>query len=208
MRNKAIGLIIVGALGLTATDARAEPVMIGSATVNFGAGGGMTLTHGRFIFAVTPISSVQLFSEHLLSAADIGRTFVATGANDDDFPEVARQLTNGVGNYVETQFATRGGTAANGYVAEGDLFHLSTPDFRGSTISSFAFRLDEFGPRPYPPGSPTLYLFMGGELMVFGSGGSDPLPTPEPATMVLLAAGLAGLVVRHRMQNGVAEKGV
>lgn len=198
MRNNAIGLLIVGSLAAAATSAAAEPIQIGSAAISFGAIADPLPTEGRFIFAVTPIASVQLFENFVISATDAGRTFVVTADSDDDFAEVARQLTNGVGNYNETQFATSGGVGANGYAAEGDLFELATPDFRGFTISSFAFRVDAFGPRPYPAGTTSLALWLDGELMVFGEGSSDAVPTPEPATLALLATGIAGVVARRR----------
>jgi hypothetical protein len=150
---------------------------------------------GRFIFAVTPIADVQLFSEFVLSADDVGRTFVANAASDPDFAEVARQLTNGVGNYNEVQFATRSGIGAIGRAAEGPLFNLTTPDLSGFRISAFTFRLNQFQIEPYAGGQAR---WLRGTLSAIGEGAASPSATPEPASMLLLATGFAGLAARKR----------
>jgi PEP-CTERM motif-containing protein len=176
--------------------ASADPFVIATAQIQLGAGLPDALAGtGRFIFAVTPIADVQLFSEFLLSANDVGRTFVADAASDRDFAEVARQLTNGVGNYNEVQFATAHGVGAIGRAAEGPLFNLSTPDLSGFAISAFTFRVNQFQLEPLGDGQA---LWLRGTLSAIGDGGANPTPTPEPASLLLLGTGVVALVARKR----------
>ena len=193
-------LIGTALLSLVPSAVHADPITLASAAIR---SGGTTLkgdASGRFIFAVTPIANVQLFSEHVLTAADIGTTFVADASNDPDFAEVARQLTNGVGNYIETQFASSGGIGGVGYPHEGVLFGLSTPDLAGSTITAFTFRLDSLSSAPFDARFDM--QTMTGVLSAIGTGEADPpSPTPEPASLLLLGTGAAALVARARRRG-------
>ena len=187
-------------LTLSARESAAEPIPLATAAISSGGTVLRGAPSGRFIFAATPIASVQLFEEHLLTPADVGTTFIADAGNDPDFAEVARQLTNTVGNYVETQFATAGGIAGVGYPNEGVLFGLSTLDLAGSTITAFTFRLDAFTAAPF---NDTLdMLAIRGVLSVLGTNQSaPPAPTPEPASLVLLGAGAAAVLARQRSRR-------
>ncbi len=180
--------------------ASAEPFVIATAPIALGTSfpADIVAGTGRFIFAVTPIADVQLFSEFLLSASDVGRTFVATAASDPDFAEVSRQLTNGVGNYNEVQFATAHGIGAIGRAAEGPLFDLTTPDLAGFAISAFTFRVNQFQVEPLGGGQA---LWLRGTLSAIGEGSASPSPTPEPASLLLLGTGLAGLAARKRRRG-------
>lgn len=192
-------LVAAVVLAGSASRASADPVVVATAPIDFAMGFDPALQSptGRFIFAVTPISVVQLFSEFWLTSADVGRTLVADATNDPDFAEVVRQLTNGVGNYNEVQFATERGIGASGRASEGPLFNLTTPDLRGLSIQAFTFTVLALNVEPSArPGD--LSLRLRGTLSAVGEGGLNPAPTPEPASLVLLGSGLVAVLVRRR----------
>ena len=189
-------LLIVVLVGIPAR-AAADPVTLASAAIEHGS---FDLTGGRFIFAVSPVIHRQLFNEFFLTPADIGRTLIGDATTDADFPYFAQLLTNGVGNYNETQFATARGIGAIGRSSEGPLFGLTTPDFRGFRIDAITFTINQFQVEPYF-GSEVLWLR--GTLSVLGDtvDASVPAPTPEPGSLLLVVSGIAAVSARIRRRR-------
>jgi hypothetical protein len=194
-----IGLAALGTWLTAATPVSAEPVVIASIAIDSQGGFPVEFENGnaRFTLGMFPVSSVQLFSDRTISAASVGTTLVANGGNDADFPEIARQMTNGRGNYIEWIFGpSAGGGGGVGAASEGALFNLPAgiPDFRGFVLNSLTLRVDAFssGPDPNEPGF-ARHSFQG-RLAVVGTGAFDPSPVPEPATLTLVTTGVFGLV--------------
>jgi len=182
-------LVFITFVGLPAP-ASADRITLGTAAIEHGS---YDLTGGYFIFAVSPVIHRQLFNEVFLTPADVGRTLVADASTDVDFAYFQWLLTNGVGNYNETMFATSRGIGGIGRESEGPLFGLVTPDFAGSRIDAITFTVNQFQVEPYF-GDQVLWLR--GTLSVLGETGDAPAPTPEPGSMLLVGSGIAAVVAR------------
>lgn len=188
----AAGILTLPAL---ANDAAAEPMVIGSLLIDSSGGSRGGDGIGVFTFAMTPTSTIRLFTEHLITEASVGTTFVADAGNDPEFAEIARQMTNGAGNYVEWLFGEAPGSGGGtGAASEAALFGLGdgVQDFHGFLITSLTLRVDAFssGADPTDPGF--MLMAFTGRLDVLGTADSDTAPVPEPGTLTLITTGVVG----------------
>lgn len=186
------------------TRTAAEPVILSSLLIDVQIGFPAEFADGtgRFVLAMSPVSTIRLFSEHVISDAAVGATFVAHAENDPQFAEIARQMTNGVGNYIEWMFGPTVGTGGgSGAPSERNLFGLApgVEDFAGNLIQSIALHVSAFSSRPSTEFPNFTQLAFTGRVDVIGeSRGEDVAPVPEPATLLLVGAGLAGAVRARR----------
>lgn len=200
LRSCRLGVLaaVMLSLPVLSTRAAAEPVVLSTLFINTGVGFPSEFGDGtgRFVFAMTPVSTIRLFSEHVISDAAVGTTFVANAGNDAEFAEIARQMTNGVGNYIEWTFGATAGTGGGtGAPSERNLFGLApdVQDFAGHIIHSIALHVDAFSSRASTEFPNFTQLSFTGRVDVIGeSTGVTPAPVPEPATLLLVGFGLAG----------------
>jgi hypothetical protein len=190
------------AVGLLACPAPsyADPVVLGSLMLNVesGVGGTCCLTPGLtgewFVaipglpFGATP----ELFNVPL-TEADVGRMFRVTAASDPDFASAAATLTNG--RAEDVGFGLR---FADGLWVPNSVSELSfgvRPDFVGSTITALTFQLHGLDVIENAL-THSRDVRLSFTLAVEGARGAAP--TPEPASMLLFATGVAGFAARRR----------
>ena len=187
---------------LTAERAAADSIVLASLPIVSHVGAMTDLTEGRFTFAMTPTSTIRLFTGYPITHEAVGTTLVADASNDPHFAQIARQLTNGVGNYTEWLFGFAPGTGGGvGSLGEGRLFGLPAhiPDFRGASLTALTLRVDAFSLVTREAGFRELRFK--GLLSVVGEGTLEPVPVPEPATLTLLATGALGLAAARRRRG-------
>jgi hypothetical protein len=140
------------------------------------------------------VEGAELFNVPL-TPADIGRTFRATAESDPDFDDAVAVLTNGVDDYIGMGLRESGQVWPIIVYSETGLlgrpFGGMHPDLKGTAIDALTLRfvkLERLETYDVPAYNWT------GELGVEGA----PVPTPEPATAVLLLSGCCGLISRRR----------
>jgi hypothetical protein len=203
MQSRMVAAMFAAGVFVWPGAAQADPFQIAAIMLDFRGGSPAEVAGNSGIFRLSMSQSVALFEDIVISEASIGTTLIANAMTDDDFAEVARRATNGAPNFVSTLFGpVAGGGGGSGFGSEGTLFGLSTPDFRGFTLTSFNLRVDHFSATPTGETPPFTTLALRGELSVFGEGSTQPAPVPEPGTLALLASGAAGLLgMRRRRRN-------
>lgn len=206
--RRALMAALLLTLPALSTRAAADPVILTSLSINMGIGFPAEVGDGtgRFVLAMTPVSTIRLFSEHVISGAAVGTTFVAHAGNDPEFAEIARQMTNGVGNYIEYTFGATAGTGGGvGAPSERNLFGLApdVQDFAGHVIQSIALHVNAFSSRASNEFPNFTELSFAGRLDIIGDPtGEDVAPVPEPATLLLVGVGLAGAARARRRVTG------
>jgi hypothetical protein len=190
-------LLTLAGCALLPAVAGADPVTLASRTIvvtpSFPSMAGdsrgkLTLTSGEY----------QLFADSLISTADIGRTLVAD-SSQTDFAGFVNRLTNGRANGIGYLFGPPAGGGGGLFAAsETAFFNLpaGTIDFAGSTITSLTFTVNDFSSVPWAGHPGYTQLHVNGDLAVRGAPGATP--TPEPVSLLLLATGVAPLVLRRR----------
>jgi hypothetical protein len=206
MRVKPIGkpaYLLTAALGALLfgcpTSASADPIVAAAIPIVSSGGSAGIWNSVYFTLDMSPTATVRIFDSVALTPADAGTTITATANNEDDFAEVALQMTNGRGNWTEYMFGPLPGSGGGaGAKSEGVIFNLATPDFKGWTISAISLRIDQLM-ISHPADMPNwTNMSLRGTLSVLGTGSFDPAPVPEPGTMLLLATGALGLVRARR----------
>jgi hypothetical protein len=191
------------AIGLLAwpVSSYADPVVLGSVTLNgeSGTGGTCCLTPGLtgewFVaipgLALTP--TPELFNLPL-TEADVGRTFRVTAASDPDFASAAATLVNARADDVKVGLRFADGLWVPNFFSE--LSFGVRPDFAGSTITAMTFQLHGLDvTENAATNSRGVRLHF--TLAVEGMPGTAA--TPEPASMLLMATGIAAGVIRRRL---------
>src|SRR5262245_11885791 len=199
-RSSYVLTVALGALLCSCpTSASADPIVAASIPIVSNGGTAGIWNAAFFTLDMSPTTRVQLFDTFALTPASSGSTFTVTSANDDDFAEVVRQMTNGRGNWIESMFgATPGTGGGSGFIGEWAMFNLATPDFKGWTISAITLHVDQLG-ISHPATMPNWTdMSLRGTLSVLGTGSFDAATVPEPGTMLLLATGALGLVRARR----------
>jgi hypothetical protein len=204
-RSVASACVGIAAALLSPAAASADPIQIAAVVIQAETSHPEEVASRRGRFTLTLAAQYRLFGDPF-DASDVGRTLIADASNEPAFADFARVATNGAGNFTEWIFGppfgpAPGGGGGVGAASEGVIFGLSTPDFRGFTITSLGLRIDEFsaGPDLEIPGFERLRFR--GELAVFGEGAFDPAPVPEPGTFILLGTGALGLARAARRRR-------
>lgn len=89
-----------------------------------------------------------LFDDVSITTADIGRGFVATPANDPDFPEIARQLTNGTASdyvFVVTGLRSFGAAGAKQTESYWASNNSAPADFQGAQLTAIELYINNVG---------------------------------------------------------------
>jgi hypothetical protein len=166
---------------------------------------------GALCFAAPPCT--EIFSR-TFTTADVGSTFMITGASNPNMSTVIAFLTDGINDSLGTG-ASFTGPVANpgggfGYTEAGSFFpNAGGPDFAGLTIADLRLAVNSvsFTPMqvpfltpPFPPGTQgivSVTLFVDGTVAVPDPGA---VATPEPGTgvLVLLSAAIAPILLRKR----------
>lgn len=200
------GMLAAGLLLATGSTAAADPFVITTLVIDARVGMPSSVTdgRGRFTLAMDPVARIQLFSDHPITDRDVGQTLVADASSDPHFAHIAREMTNGRGNYIEWMFGpVAGGGGGAGAPSEGALFRLPPGilDFRGFALSAFTLAIDAFSSGPHPDYADFTALALRARLSVVGEGAFDPAPVPEPATLTLLGAGAVLTLARARRRR-------
>lgn len=173
-----------------APPAGADSTVVGSFTVLGGLSGTFFLE-----FPWQPyVQGAELFNV-ALTPADIGHTFRATAESDPDFDDAVAVLTNGVDDYIGMGLREAAEVWPIFVYSETGLlgrpFGGMHPDLKGTVIGALTLRfvkLERLETSDVPAYNWT------GELAIEGA----PVPTPEPATAILLLSGGCGLISRRR----------
>lgn len=192
--------IATAALVLTPLRASADPIVIASIPLDLHVGSAVPDDGaGRFTLRT---AVAELFSNHRITTADRGRTILASSSTESSFGAFAARVTNGRPNFAEYMFGPVAGGGAGVFAkSEAALFSLpgAVNDFRGFTVTGVALHVDDFSTGSSPDNRGLSFRNLRGSLSVLGSGAFAPSPTPEPASMTLLASGaLAAFLYRRR----------
>lgn len=177
--------------------AAADPVTLASTIIVETPSGPSMAGDSRGKLTVTS-GDYQLFGNRLISVADIGRTLVAD-STDPDFAGFVSRLTNNRPNGIGYVFGPPAGGGGGLFAASESAFFGLPPgliDFAGSTITAFTFTVNEFSSTPWAGHPGYTQLHVNGNLAVQGTPGARP--TPEPASLLLIASGAAPLILRRR----------
>lgn len=136
----------------------------------------------------------------MLSSADVGQTISVSSGTE--FDEAVGFLTNGVNDWITFQFGGGGTGWTEGGFFYGDVDGDNGIDFAGAQIDSIDLHVNNLGLTTGP--DPALYWYRLDALVSI-----EGVPAiPEPATVMTLMAGLAGMpwVARRRSRAGQGAK--
>jgi hypothetical protein len=210
-------LLSLAALLAIPTTASASPVILGS--FDFGPGAGYHAEHGGapptemrlFFISFGPGPSysqdLDLFREMTFDLGDVGQTFWADAGTDDDFNGFVSQLTDDTnqifGGFIEGIPCCGTGGQVDDYTTFGDLFDGATVTRLGLLILSMT--LENAAVSPFDSNFDLINVAAEFRFLVEGEAFQQqlpgPAPVPEPATIGLLGAGLAAVVVRYRRKS-------
>jgi hypothetical protein len=159
----------------------------------------------RWTYGLPANRSADIFDQIPVQTWDVGRTFTVTAADDPNFGNLTRALTNGTDDEfllsVWFDYPFSGGGVRT---AESTFFGhpgINGIDFQGFQISAISLRLDELTVDHSGSGFTVDYgsgtrVFARGDIIVEGE-----LAVPEPSTLLLACTGLAGVLLHTRRRH-------